>query len=903
MILTITEKKKQAEDLASAMGWSKGRGCYSGTYEGKEIRVVWASGHLVTLKQPREIIENIVWDDPSILTPMPQKFELKVNADVPKLPPHAQPKAYLKNIELHLKEASEVIIATDADREGEAVAWYILNYLGFTGPCRRAWFSKGLDSVSLKEAMNNLRPSLSTKGWFRAAESRGRADWYYMLLVIAYTHYASYGIFGKFLGRGKDSKERVMSVGRVQTPALAIILNRDIEIENFVAKDHWKLSSTFSSGSSGVLEANYIPEYTQQTIDSNLPGISWEPSKVIPKDGDLAPLDKPLFTDKTEIESFKNRLLDAKNLATVKSYKEGSRSSNPPKTFALSDAQGALIKACKISGSLAQIVFEDLYEQGWISYARTSKQGLPENFYLAEERNNLLNSVKQLSSVLNQANIAADIHNGTHDKWRPFKPKVFTKEHLEHHGMIPTKKVMTDSQFSSLQPVKKNKNSVQHTRLHMQTAYELVAKQFIQALYPSAEFATQTVEFSVPVKDMMGNDISNFSAKGERIVDEGYLSAFMGGSSKNTEFPKVNNGDSATVENILLKSSRTKPPSRFDEITYLKALENVGKEVTDPKLRKALEKADGLGTPATRKTIVETLLARGYMEIKSGTFHSTMKGRELINSVPSWLSSPENTALWENYLVKICDQKNDEDAVKMRDGFVSKQRLQLENLIQELQAKFDGNKGQKIQNAPSKVTPRMKEAIEQIAKIKNIEIPRGALTNPEKAQGFLDEHMVKRDPNDKTPSEGQVKFLNSLISKLPNDTIVPESVFTDRDICSQFINDNKGKMPPTEKALEYAKKLSQQSSVPLPADASTSFTSCAAFIEKYKDQVPPSEGQKNFAVKIIEALPEGTVVPNDVLTNIGACKKFIDGNKYILNSKGGKSAGSKTTRKPYVKKK
>lgn len=905
MKLILTEKKDQAIKIAKAMGWRSGRGCYEGTFENSPVKVVWARGHLVTLKQPREVMPDLTWDDPGQLVPMPNDFQLKVGDDIPGLPVHAQPAHYLNNIQQHLtSQVKEVIIATDADREGEAVGWYILTYLGYTGPQRRAWFAAGLDDKSIKESMASLRPHYQTKGWFRAAEARGRSDWFYMLVVIAYTYYSKYGKFGPNLGRG-DARSAVMSVGRVQTPALGMIVNRDIEIENFVSKDHFRISATFSSGDSGTLKSTYDPIITQSIIDTAPIGVSWEPSKAVVKDGDATPLDKPLFTGKQEVDAFKERLLAAKESATVLTYKEGSRKKAPPKTFALTDAQAAVAKACKVSAAIAQIILEDLYEQGWTSYARTSKQDLPNNFYEPKERNSLLDSLKQLPEVMNQASEAADIHNGRHtnNKWRPFKPSVFTSKQLEHHGIVPTHQVMTPGEFSSLSPAKKDKgNKIRHTAKHMKEAYVIIAKQFIQALYPSAEYATQNVKFSVPVKDMLNADNSIFIAKGERIVDAGFLTAFSSGADKDTQFPKVSNGDPALLNNVLMDSAKTKPPQRYTEMTFPKAMETVGKNVTDPKMRKLLQNSEGIGTPATRKTIIETLSARGYVEVKKETFYSTAKGKELIKSVPKWLASPENTALWEDYLVQICDQQDDEQALKMRDGFVAKQQNQLETLIGNLRQSFDGNLGEKIIQAPTKVTERMKAAINKIAGFKKIPVPRGALTDPIKAKAFLDEHMVKRDPNDNTPSEGQINFVKRLVENLPEGTIVAENVYTDRKECSAFIEKYKSESKPTEKQVEFALKLAGQVGVELPEEAKKRSIACSKFIDKYKDSVPPTDGQKNFAQKLIDGLPEGEKVPKDVMTNVTSCRAFIDKHK-TQGGKGTKGAAQKGKKTNYKKNK
>lgn len=844
MKLLICEKKTQATEFAGVMGWKPGRGCFEGTLEGEPIRLVWARGHLLTLKSPDEVKEGLSWDNPETLLPLPQEYQLRVIPNIPNLPAHAQAKGYLDNIKHFLSQKpSEVVIATDSDREGEAIGWNIINFLGYKGPVRRAWFSAGLDSKSIKEAMEGLRPPETTKGWFRASEARARSDWAYMLLVRAYTYYASYSKFGNHLGRG-DKRERVMSVGRVQTPALAMIVNRDLEIENFVPKDHFTISADFSASGSGQLPGTYSPKVTREIIDAEPVGVTWEASKTPPKNENDNPLEKPLYTGKAEVEAFRERLISNADKAYVKKYEERERISHPPKTFDLAEAQSALASACNISSGLAQTVFEDLYEQGWTSYARTSKSELPNNFYEPEYRNGLFGSLMQLSEVSEKAALAQAIHNGENPDIKPFKPEVFTNKQMEHWGIIPTPQVMTQSAFASLTPKKKEKGK-SHTTAHMQTAYLLVAKQFIQTMLPPARFATQKVTFAVPVKDMLGHEESIFVAKGEKLIYAGWMSAFKDNVGKDSSFPAVSNGSAAKVEGVNLKASKTKPPVRYTEFTYPKAMANIGKNVVDPKLRKLLVNSDGIGTPATRKTIVETLSVRGYIEVKKETFYSTQKGRDVIKNVPKWLSSPETTALWEDYLVKICNQQDDQMAIKMRDEFVSKQIARLEHLIGEMNSRFKGDLGERIQGGGT-VTKNMKAAIQSIAKNKGINLDPETLKDASKAKAFLDEHVDKEkmDPN-APPTEGQVKWATDILNNLDED---------------------------------LRKKVKD--------DPTASRKNCREFIDKFKQYSPPTPGQKSFAEKLAGEMQEGETPPENYLKYSGVCSKFIDSQK-----KGKKKAG------------
>lgn len=896
MKLLITEKKDVADKLAKAMGWKNGSQCYEGEIEGEKAVVVWARGHLLSLKDPEEISDTISWNDPKTLVPIVQDFGLKVGKEDPSKPAHLQPLSYLNNIKKHItrSDLSEVIIGTDSDREGEAIGWEILEFFNYHGKVRRAWFAKGLDPKSLKDAMKSLRSPNITKSWWRASQSRGRSDWCYMPLVRAYTYFASYNVLGNHLGRGEKGG-RVVSVGRVQTPALAMIVNRDLEIENFVAKDHYKVSADFSVtlGAPGLL-AKYTPVVTQEVIDRMPKGVTWEPSKTVPKEGEPEPLDDPLFTGKAEVSGFQERLKGAFDKAVVHEYSEGSRKENPPKTFALAQAQNAIAGACNISAPLAQTILEDLYEQGWTSYARTSKQELPENYYQASERNAMLDAVSRLPEVTVQAERVRAIHNGSDGQYRSFMPSVFTKKNLEHHGIIPTTQVMTTESFASLSPKKAANGKVAHTKEQMQRAYLIVVKQFIQALYPPAQYATQEVKFMVPVEDMMGDPQSLFKAKGERITDKGWRAAF-GDSDKNTSFPLVSKGDSVFVGDVYLKAMQTKPPTRYTEVNFPMAMENVGKTITDPKYRKLLRKSEGIGTPATRSSIMDTLARREFLEVKKGVLYSTPKGRDLIKYVPEWLKSAAMTAAWEDYLIQICDERDDAKCIAMRDEFNARQKTQVENLITGMINKFDGKLGERVTNAPKKVTEKMKKAIRLIADKNGLSIPKGTLTDPVKAKAWLDEHAKNIDT---TPSEGQIKFLESIIPNVPEGTEIPDNIKTDRRACSLFIDKFKDYADgtPSEKQLQLARDVAAALGVSLDPSIEVSRNACSKFIDENMSKVdrPPTEAMVNYLKKLVANAPEGFVLLENAYTSSKACRDMIE---QLKEQGGGASSGKAPSEK------
>lgn len=800
--LIMAEKRDAAESIAAGLGLRKARGGFEGTLHGEPVFLLTATGHLLTLKTPDEVKPDISWNDPSTLIDIPRTFPMGVTPDSPNRPPSAQPRAYLSNIEARLRNCKRFIIATDSDREGEAIGWHVLEHFNFKGQVQRAWLAKGLDKKSIVEIFNELRPPEVTKGWFRASEARARSDWAFMFLVRAYTYLARYGAFGDLLGEGRG-REGVMSVGRVQTPALAMIVAREREIRNFVSVDHFRVIGDFElAGSSASM--SYRPVVTQEIIEAQPPGVTWDPQP--PKQDGTEVLDKPLFVDKGRVEAFEKRLMAAGHQASVTGFRTRTRLEQPPKTFSLTDGQLALGKALKVSGALAQTILEDLYEQGWMSYARTSKSELPMNLYEPSERNAYLNAVQQLPGLAESAKTAQAIHNGEHPDIQPFVPKVFTNKDMEHWGMTPTHQVMTPTAFANLTPRKAEKGSPKHTREHMQQAYLLMARQYVQALFPPAQWAVQEMSVTVPAEDLLGASESQFYAKGERLKVPGWRAAFGEGLDKDTSLPLAKELDKAKLKSVTLSPSKTTPPSRYTSIGLPKAMEGIAREIRDPQLRKLLKDSEGIGTPASRKAAILTLTDRDYVVEKKDVLYPTPKGEAVFDSVETWLRAPETTALWEDKLVAICKERDDQKAVAMRDEFVEEQVSLIEGLIRDLIERHKNNlRSTPVAPVPSKVTPKMKSAMKSVAERKGISLPKGTLSDPVKAKAFLDEHLGQREGN--APSPAALDYARNLVAHLPNDILPPENWETDRSACAQLIEMAKPYQPPQPKALAFAERL------------------------------------------------------------------------------------------------
>jgi DNA topoisomerase IA len=840
MKLIICEKPDQARQVAEALGgFSKSGMSWTGKFEGEIAAIVACRGHLYRLLEPQEAKPDITWNDPKTLTPVPMEFKMKAVKDNPEFK-GSQISDYIKTIGKHIGRATEVIIATDADREGEAIGWEVVQQLGYSGDVRRAWFSGGTDLDSYRTAMKKLYPASRTKSWSRASEARGRSDWFYQFLVRAYTYYASYSALGGNLGRGEDARSRVVSVGRVQLPVVRMVHDRDEEIRTFVSVDHFKIKGIFTTIN---IDANYYPEVTRSIIDSEPDGVHWEPSKVVVEDGKEAPLDRPLFIDRDKVNNFKERLM-ASDEFVIESFSSRKKEKHPPKAFSLMSAQREISKKFpNLDSEGLQMIVEDLYEQGWISYPRTEHEEIPLSFYDKGELVPLLKNLSNVPQLKEMAELAEQVHGGKHQTYKKFVPKGFSKKEMEHHGLLPTKQAMDGYKFSNLNAAKSGSKA---TPEMMKFSYLAIAKQYLQMMLPPATIAEQKVDFSAPVEDLLGNKRSLFKAKAEQVVDQGWM-VFSTSNKKDNEALALKKGDSVGINGVELASSKTQPPPAYSEIGLSDAMSNIGKNISDPKLKALLKHASGLGTPATRSTVIKTVKARGYLEVKGKNIHCTGKGADLLKVVPSKMTSAEMTAVWEDYLMQIQEEKDDKKAISMRDNFVMKQKNAIEKLISDLETTYRPKMGEKVAGFSKKGQKPTDAMINFAKKLSEnsegkLKIPRGLKSDFDVCKKFLDEHGKSSGNSDGKPSASQINFAGKIWDSLSDkvqSTIDKHAVFADRKAISEFINKNQSsaKRSPSEAQANFAKKISARlkGEIKEPNDLYTDAIVCSKYISKYKD--------------------------------------------------------------------
>ncbi|MDU8351290.1 DNA topoisomerase [Pseudomonas syringae pv. actinidiae] len=858
LVLLIVEKSSVAKTMADAFGWSKIPGGFEGKFEGKKIVCVPLRGHVIAYDEPKNVMPGISWESMDNLVPIPRHVpKVRIQDDPNDRAPISM---YYNNVQRNIKIASEVILGTDCDAEGEYIGWELIEHFNFKGRVRRAWLAGGTDVASMKSVMANLKEGHVHKGMAYAAEAKSFSDYIYQILTRAYTYYARRGKFGQHLGSG-GGRQSVMSIGRVQTSVVGMIVEREREIQNFVSVDHFVISSDFTipADPGYAITAKYKPEFERGSSDKDIPGIAWNID--FDKDGEV--IEKPLFTGKREIQAFEARLKSAADRATVVEYSEGKETKHPPKTYNTSEAMLDIAKACGVSASVGQHIIEDLYEQGYVSYPRTTKSELPVSIYKVD-RNSLFDAVKGISELGEQASFVQNLHNGQSGDYKAFMPKVYKEGDMPHFGLVPSPTVMSDSKLASLRANKKDeKQQIPHTGQMMAMAYKIIVKRFIETHYPPAIFATQTIKFKVPVEDLFGNKESFFQATGRRVVDAGFRNAFSTKDGRDTIMKPLKQGQPAHFAKINLSENRTEPPKRYTKDDLAIHMEKIALQIKDPKWRKILKDSEGIGTPATRKNIIQTLMTREYIDLKKDNYYPTPKGCDLYDKAEEWMVRPEYTAMWEDRLRQMYTIQNEGENIRIRDAFIEENITKLEKVIEDLIERF----GRSVEysadrKGPQVLSPKMIAAIKKIHEMRKIPVPKELLKDPAAASAFLDKAIAeikkKREEQGDKPSDAQLELAKKLSERLNGVFPASDDVFADR-------------------------------------------TACSAYIDKAMKMAPPSAAQLNLAQKIYDGMPEDKR-PDPVLFELAeTCSAFISKNmkkKTDGASKPGSSKGAVKAKAP-----
>ena len=565
MIAVIAEKPSVARDIATVLGATQKN---DGNISGNGYIVTWAFGHLVGLAMPDAYgIENFRRENLPIL---PQSFQLiprQVKTDKGYKPDSGTVKQ-LKVIKEVFDQCDKIIVATDAGREGELIFRLIYQYLDCRKPFVRLWISS-LTDKAIREGLQNLKDGTMYDNLFRSAKARSEADW---LIGINASQALSIAA-----GRG------TYSLGRVQTPTLAMICSRYLENKNFVPQKYWQLK--FQTGKDSI----EFSALSEEKFDSQKPAI-----------------------DKLQI-------IKDSGQVQVKSVECKEVNQEPPLLYDLTTLQKEANTKLNFSADKTLSIAQKLYEGKLISYPRTGSRYISQDvFDEIPERISLLETYDRFAGYAKSMK-GSSLNRRTVDD----------KKVTDHHALI-----ITENKSSSLQADE-------------QAIYELVAGRMLEA------FSQKCVKEVTSISLTSGESI--FAVKGTVIKSAGWRAVFNAQEEgeENTVLPALKEGENLPLFDIELLEKQTKPKPLHTESSLLSAMENAGKELEDAEL-KASMKDSGIGTPATRAAIIETLFTRQYIVREKKAIVPTEKGLAVYDIVrDKKIADVEMTGMWENALSKI----------------------------------------------------------------------------------------------------------------------------------------------------------------------------------------------------------------------------------------------------------
>lgn len=584
MRLFIAEKPSLARAIADVLPKPHRRGdgyiaC------GNDQVVTWCVGHLLEQAQPDSYDSRYARWNLADLPIIPDKWRLQPRPSVAK---------QLKVIEGLLQQASVVVHAGDPDREGQLLVDEVLDYLQLPAEKRQQvqrCLINDLNPAAVERAVSRLRENREFIPLCVSALARARADWLYGInMTRAWT----------LLGRNAGY-DGVLSVGRVQTPVLGLVVRRDEEIENFVPKDYFEV------------KAHIVTPKEERFVASWIPSDACEPWQ----DDEGRLLHRPLADHVLERINGKP--------AWVAGYNDKRESETAPLPFSLSSLQ---IEAAKRFGLSAQTVLDccqRLYEtHKLITYPRSDSRYLPDEHFAG--RHAVLNAIQaHQPDVSLPADFNADQKNRCWDD----------KKVDAHHAIVPTAR-------ASKVNLSDNEANI----------YGLIARQYLMQFCPDAVFRKCVIDL-----DIGGG---RFVAKARFLAEAGWR-ALLGSKERDEEndgtpLPVVSKGDELLCERGEVLAKQTQPPRPFTDATLLSAMTGIARFVQDKELKKVLRATDGLGTEATRAGIIELLFRRTFLVKKGRYIHSTEAGRALIHALPEMAARPDMTAHWESTLTRISEK-------------------------------------------------------------------------------------------------------------------------------------------------------------------------------------------------------------------------------------------------------
>lgn len=612
----LCEKPSQGRDIARVLACTQRSDGYLS--DGNGTSVTWCIGHLLEQAPPEDYDPNLkAWRLDTIpFVPTEWKYRVVKRQGYSK---------QLRTITGLLKRADEVVIACDAGREGEAIGREVLEHVHYRGPIKRLWLSAFVDQA-IRNALDDLKDGAETLPLYRAAIARARADWIVGLnLTRLYT----------LMARARNV-DRLLSVGRVQSPTLAMIVERDRTIEAFVPTDFFVVQAECL----GTGNCHFSCE--------------WQPSpdaKFVDAEGRCT----------NEYAARTLAQLVTSTQGRVAQCDVSKKSEGPPLPFSLSALQQAASARYGLRAEGTLNAAQALYEKHKLTtYPRTDSSYL--NMDLRTETAltfaAMIGTDPSIKSIVDAADPALQSR-----AWNDSKVS-------DHHAIIPTSAPSN------------NLSSLSEDEIHV---YDMIRRRYLAQFYPkyAYEQISLDVDFDVTHQEF-GRE--RFRATGRRVLELGWRQVLQ----ENTEdrdapasVPVLDQDSAVQAEQASVNARKTKPPKHFTDGTLIGAMANVAKVVDNEELRRMLRETSGLGTEATRASILETLVQRGFVSRSKKNLVSTALGRGLVDALPAPMRDPAMTALWEQSLDDIA-----RDRVP-HDEFLQRQITWLRQLVDHVNASQD----------------------------------------------------------------------------------------------------------------------------------------------------------------------------------------------------------------------
>ena len=574
--LVLTEKPSVARDIARVLGCRQnGNGCIIGA----QYIVTWALGHLVTLADPEVYDKKYQTWRMEDLPMLPKKMQLVVIK---------QTSAQFKAVStlLHRPDVSELVIATDAGREGELVARWILMKAGWKGTTKRLWISSQTDA-SIREGFRNLKPASAYDALFRSARARSEADW----------------LVGLNVTRALTCKHNAqLAAGRVQTPTLALIVQREEEIEKFVPKPYYTVWAEFD-GFRAV----------------------WRDKS-----------NNPHMSDREKAEQICRSIQNKK--ATLVSVQRAYKHKAPPAAYDLTELQRDANRKYAYSAKQTLSLMQSLYEtHKLLTYPRTDSRYI----------------TKDVAATIPERLRAIAVGPYKESAQKLLRTKPLSTKYIvaddkvtDHHAIIPTEQYV-------------NLSALTHEERNI---YDLVVKRFLAVLSPAYEYEEVKLTLGIERQTFFATGTTTRTAGWKSLYGAAEDDDDAQEENRAQELPALTQGQTLFVRSARVREGKTKPPARYNEATLLTAMENPVSQVQDSRLRSVLSQTSGLGTPATRADIIEKLFDSFCIERRGKEIVPTKKGRQLVQIVPPDLKSAALTAKWEEQLQGIAKGVVREDA-------------------------------------------------------------------------------------------------------------------------------------------------------------------------------------------------------------------------------------------------